>query len=43
MNILGNEDFVDIFWVITKLDYIKGSFCVFLKGKVENGGYFLGC
>ena len=42
----GYEDFVDIFWVITKLDYIKGSFlCIlgsFLKVKVQNGGYFRG-
>ena len=32
------------FWVITKLDYIYGSFlCIlvsFLKVKVQNGGYF---
>ena len=42
----GYEDFVDIFWVITKLDYIKGPFqCIFgsfLKVKVQNGRYFLG-
>ena len=34
------------FGVITKLDYIKGSFiCIlesFLKVKVQNGGYFWG-
>ena len=34
------------FEVITKLDYIYGSFlCIlgsFLKVKVQNGGYFLG-
>ena len=34
------------FGVITKLDYIKGSFlCIlwsFLKVKVQNGGYFFG-
>ena len=44
----GHVGFVDIFfWVITKLDYIYGSFlCIlgsFLKVKVQNGGYFLGC
>ena len=44
---LGYEDFVDIFWgVTTKLAYIHGSFlCMlgsFLKGQVQNGGYFLG-
>ena len=37
---------MDIFWVITKLDYIKRLFlCIlgsFLKVKVHNGGYFLG-
>ena len=37
--------FVDIFfWVITKLDYIQGSFlCIsgsFLKVNVQNGVYF---
>ena len=48
---LGNEYFVDIFFfggggggVTTKLAYINGSFpCIlgsFLKGKVQNGGYF---
>ena len=42
-----HEDFVDIFGgVITKLDYILGSFlCIlgsFLKVKVQNGGYFWG-
>ena len=47
MNIfLGYEDFVDIFGVITKLNYIEVSFlCIlgsFLKVKVQNGGYFLG-
>ena len=35
-----------IFGVITKLDYVLGSFlCIlgsFLKVKVQNGGYFLG-
>ena len=43
----GHVGFVDIFWVITKLDYIYGSFlCIlgsFLKVNVQNGGYFLGC
>ena len=43
---LGYEDFVDIFGVITKLNYIEVSFlCIlgsFLKVKVQNGGYFLG-
>ena len=43
----GHEVFVDIFWVITKLDYIYGSLlCIlgsFLKVKVQKGGYFLGC
>ena len=38
--------FVDIFGVITKLNYIEVSFlCIlgsFLKVKVQNGGYFLG-
>ena len=38
---------MDIFWgVITKLDYIKGSFLFilwpFLKLKVQNGECFLG-
>ena len=41
---LGHEGFVDIFWVITKLNYIYGSFlCIlgsFLKVKVQNGGFF---
>ena len=44
MNILGYEVFVDIFWVTTKLAYIKVSFlCIlgsFLMDKVQNGGYF---
>ena len=43
---LWYEGIVDIFWVITQLDYILGSFlCIFwsfLKIKVQNGGYFLG-
>ena len=38
---------MDIFRVITKLDYFWRSFlCIlgsFLKVKVQNGGYFLGC
>ena len=42
------EDFVDIFfWVITKSDYIEGSFlCILgsiLKGMVQNGEILLGC
>ena len=40
------EDFVDIFGVITNLDYIEGSFlCILgssLKVMVQNGGYFWG-
>ena len=40
--------FCGYFWgVITKLNYIKGSFlCIlgsFLKVTVQNGGYFWGC
>ena len=47
MNIFWGMKILWIFWgVITKLDYIKGSFlCIlgsFLKVKVQNGGYFLG-
>ena len=38
----GYDDFVDIFGVITKLDY-RMHFRSFLKVKVQNGGYFLGC
>ena len=42
----GCDDFVDIFGVITKLDYVKGSFlCIlesFIKLKVQNGGIFFG-
>ena len=43
----GVQCFVDItFWVITKLDYIKGLFlCIFgsfLKVKVQNEGNFFG-
>ena len=42
---LGYDDFVVIFlWIITKLNYIKGSFlCIlgsFLKVKVQNGDIF---
>ena len=49
MNIFGGyDDFVVIFLgIITKLNYIKGSFlCIlgsFLKVKVQNGEYFWGC
>ena len=44
---LGNEDFVDIFEGHHKIDLYVGVFlCIlgsFLKGKEQNGGYFLGC
>ena len=43
----GYVEFVDIFEVITKFDYINESvLCTlrsFLKVKVLNGGYFGGC
>ena len=42
----GYENFVDIFVVITKFDYVYVSFLFilgsFLKVKVQNGGYFWG-
>ena len=42
----GYEDFVDIFGVITKLDYIKGvismHFMVFSEGQCTEWGYFWG-
>ena len=42
----GYEDFVDIFWVITKKDWFYGLFlCIlgsFLKVKVQNGDIFGG-
>ena len=45
--LLGMKILWIFFGVITKLDYIKGSFlCIlgsFLKVKVQNGGIFLGC
>ena len=48
MNIFWGMKILWIFLgIITKLDYIKESFlCIlrsFLKVKVQNGGYFLGC
>ena len=48
MNILLGMKILWIFFgVITKLGYIYGSsLCIlgsFLKVKVQNGGYFLGC
>ena len=39
MNSFGYENCVDIFWVITKLDFIERSFP---EVKVQNGGYFWG-
>ena len=47
MNIFGGLKILWIFFgVTTKLAYILGSFLFilgyFLKGKVQNGGYFLG-
>ena len=47
MNIfLGYDDFVDIFWGHHKIGLYFGvifmHFRVFLKVKVQNGGYFLG-
>ena len=45
--LLGMKILWIFFGVITKLDYIKGSFlCIlgsFLKVNVQNGGYYLGC
>ena len=41
---LGYEDFVDIFWGSSQnWTIFRGHFYLFLKVKVQNGGYFLGC
>ena len=46
-NVWGMKICGYFFRVTKKLDYIQGSFvCIlgsFLKVKVQNGGYFLGC
>ena len=45
--LLGMKNLLIIFRVITKLGYTKGPFIrilgSFLKVKVQNGGYVVGC